>query len=155
MRNRRISMSTCGLKKSYRKIPSRKSVRAFWKNINLFSLKAIQPELDRICKKKIFFYRLEKSVSVDIFSRDFFKTNSTRAETFENQVYVVFWPLPDLPGGIYRRWNLGILPNNGKISVLGRDFGRSPKPRADTYPQMGSGHNINHFFERFSASRVV
>ena len=31
MRNRRISMSTCGLKKSRRKIPSRKSFRAFWK----------------------------------------------------------------------------------------------------------------------------
>ena len=65
------------------------------------------------------FQQIEKSVSVDIFSQIFFQTNSTRAETHENQVNVVFGLLPDLPGGIYRRWNLGILPNNGEIPVLG------------------------------------
>ena len=41
-----------------------------------------------------------------------------------------------------------------KMYVFEHDFDGSPNPRVDIYPQMGSEHNINLIFVRFSASRV-
>ena len=42
----------------------------------------------------------------------------------------------------------------GKMYVFEHDFDGSPNPRVDIYPQMGSEHNINLIFVRFSPSRV-
>ena len=41
-----------------------------------------------------------------------------------------------------------------KMYVFEHDFDRSPSPATGIYPQMGSRHNINPIFERFSPSRV-
>ena len=54
-------------------------------------LKVVSPVLSVLGEKKFppEFSQLEKSVSVNIFSRDFFYTNSTHGGKLENQLYLV------------------------------------------------------------------
>ena len=92
----------------------------------------------------------------DIFSLDgkyfpwnffvVFKINSARAETHENQVYVVVWLLSG--GGIlYRCLNLGILSNISETYFWFFYRVRKSKGRYNLYPMVGSEHNILLIFD--------